>query len=49
MSESVILTITVVVGLGIAVVMIAILVSSIVKERRESGLSRVWANFALSL
>ena len=49
MTESVILGVTVVVGLGIAVLMIAILARSIVKERRESNLSRVWANFGLSL
>jgi hypothetical protein len=49
MTESLIVGITVVVGLGIAVVMIAILVRSIVNERRASKLSRVWANFGLSL
>jgi hypothetical protein len=49
MTRSVILGVTVVVGLGIAVVMIAILVRSIVNERRASKLSRVWANFGLSL
>ena len=49
MTKTVILGITVVVGLGIAVVMIAVLVRSIVNERRASKLSRVWANFGLSL
>jgi hypothetical protein len=49
MTETVIIAVTVVVGLGIAVAMIAIMVRSIVRERRASGLSRVWANFGLSL
>jgi hypothetical protein len=49
MTETFIIATTVVVGLSIAVAMIAILVRSIVRERRASGLSRVWANFGLSL
>jgi hypothetical protein len=49
MTESLIIAVTVVVGLGIAVSLIAIMVRSIVSERRVSGLSRVWANFGLSL
>ncbi|HET9248379.1 MAG TPA: DUF6766 family protein [Actinomycetota bacterium] len=49
MTETVIVAVTVVVGLGIAVSLIAIMVRSIVRERRASGVSRVWANFGLSL
>jgi hypothetical protein len=48
-SDQAILVITVVVGIGISVAMIGTLARSIVRERRESGLSRVWTNFGLSL
>jgi hypothetical protein len=49
MAETLIIATAVVVGLSIAVAMIAILVRSIVRERRAAGLSQVWANFGLSL
>jgi Domain of unknown function (DUF6766) len=49
MTETFIVAVTVAVGLGIATALIAIMVGSIVRERRASGLSRIWANFGLSL
>ena len=47
MTETLIVAVTVAVGLGIAAALIAIMVGSIVRERRASGLSRIWANFGL--
>lgn len=49
MPERLILAITLVTGLGIAVVLIATLVRAIREERRSAGLSRIWANFGLSI
>jgi hypothetical protein len=49
MPEGVILAITFAIGLGIAIVLIATMVMAIVRERRSSGLSRIWANFGLSI
>jgi hypothetical protein len=49
MSEGLILAITLVIGLGITVVLIATLVRAIHEERRSAGLSRIWANFGLSI
>jgi hypothetical protein len=49
MPEGLILAITLVTGLGIAVVLIATLVRAIREERRSAGLSRIWANFGLSI
>jgi len=49
MSEGLILAITLVIGLGAAVVLIATMVRAIQRERRSSGISRIWANFGLSI
>jgi hypothetical protein len=49
MPEGLILAITLVTGLGIAVVLIATLVRAIREERRSAGLSRIWANFGPSI
>lgn len=49
MSEGLILAITLVIGLGVAVVLIATMVRAIQRERRSSGISRIWANFGLSI
>lgn len=49
MPEGLILAITLVTGLGIAVVLIATLVRAIREERRSAGISRIWANFGLSI
>jgi uncharacterized protein DUF6766 len=49
MPEGLILTITLAIGLGIAVVLIATMVRAIHQERRSAGLSRIWANFGLSI
>jgi hypothetical protein len=49
MPEGLVLAITLVTGLGIAVVLMATLVRAIREERRSAGLSRIWANFGLSI
>lgn len=49
MPEGLILAITLVTGLGIAVVLIATLVRAIREQRRSAGISRIWANFGLSI
>ena len=49
MSEGMILGVTFVIGIGIAVVLIATLVRAIQQERRSAGLVRIWSNFGLSL
>ena len=49
MPETAILVVTFVIGLGIATVVIATMARAIVQERRSAGLSRIWANFGLSI
>lgn len=49
MSEGMIVAVILVIGLGIAAVLIATLVRAIVLERRSEGISRIWANFGLSI
>jgi hypothetical protein len=49
MSEGMILGITLVIGVGIAVVLITTLVRAIHRERRSAGLTRIWSNFGLSI
>jgi hypothetical protein len=49
MSEGLILTITLIIGLGVAIVLIATMVRAIQRERRSTGISRIWANFGLSI
>jgi hypothetical protein len=49
MSEGMIVTVIVVIGLGIAAVLVATMVRAIVLERRSAGVSRIWANFGLSI
>jgi hypothetical protein len=48
MSEGMILGITLTIGIGIAVVLIATMVQAIHRERR-SGLTGIWRNFGLSI
>jgi hypothetical protein len=48
-SEGMILGITLVIGIGIAVVLITSLVRAIHRERRSAGLTRIWPNFGLSI
>jgi hypothetical protein len=49
MSERIVLTVTLVVVIGIVVVLIATLTRAILVERRASRITRIWANFGLSL
>jgi hypothetical protein len=49
MSEGLILTVTLVIGLGVAIVLIATMARAIHRERRSAGISRIWANFGLSV
>jgi hypothetical protein len=49
MSEGTILGVTLVIGLGIAVVLIVTMVRAIHRERRSEGLTRIWSNFGLSI
>ncbi|HWL90704.1 MAG TPA: DUF6766 family protein [Actinomycetota bacterium] len=49
MSEGMIVGITLVIGVGIAIVLITTMVRAIQKERRSAGLSRIWPNFGLSI
>jgi hypothetical protein len=49
MTETVILAVTLVIGVGIASALIATMVRAILKERRSSGLDRMWQNFGLSI
>jgi hypothetical protein len=49
MSEGTILAITLVIGMGIVVVLITTMTRAILVERRSERISRVWANFGLSL
>jgi hypothetical protein len=49
MSEGTILGVTLVIGMGIAVVLIVTMVRAIHRERRSAGLTRIWSNFGLSI
>jgi hypothetical protein len=49
MSEGMILGVTLVIGIGIAVVLITTMVRAIHRERRSAGLARIWPNFGLSI
>jgi hypothetical protein len=49
MSEGMIVTVLLVIGLGIAAVLIATMFRAIVVERRSAGIDRIWANFGLSI
>jgi len=49
MTENVILVVTLSIGVGIASVLIATMVRAIAKERRASGLGRLWQSFGLSI
>jgi hypothetical protein len=49
MSEALILAITLLIGSGVAIVLIATQFRAIQKERRSAGLSRIWTNFGLSI
>ncbi len=49
MSDAVILTVTLLVGVGISGALAVILARAIRKERRSAGLSRIWSNFGLSI
>jgi uncharacterized protein DUF6766 len=49
MSEGMIVTVILVIGLGIAAVLIATMFRAIVVERRSAGIDRIWANFGLSI
>jgi len=49
MSQGTVLTISLVIITGIVVILIATMTRAIVSERRSARISRVWANFGLSL
>jgi uncharacterized protein DUF6766 len=49
MSDALIVAITLLMALGISGVLVVTLVRAITKERRSSGLSKIWSNFGLSL
>jgi hypothetical protein len=49
MSDGLIVAITASVTIGVAGYLVWMLIDSIRKERRRSGLHRIWPNFALSL
>ena len=49
MTETVILVVTLLFGVGIASVLIATMVRAIVKERRSTGGGRLWESFGLSI
>lgn len=49
MSEAMIVAVILVIGLGIAAVLIATMFRAIVMERRSSRIDRIWANFGLSI
>ena len=49
MSEGTIVGVTLVIGMGIAVVLIVTMVRGIHRERRSEGLTRIWSNFGLSI
>jgi hypothetical protein len=49
MSEGLILTITLIIGLGVAIVLVVTMVRTIQRERRSTGINRIWANFGLSI
>ena len=49
MSQGLVLAITLVIGMGIALVLITAMTRAILTERRSARLPRIWANFGLSL
>ncbi len=49
MSEATIVAVIVVIGLGIAAVLIATMFRAIVRERRSARIDHIWANFGLSI
>jgi hypothetical protein len=49
MSERVIVAFILVIGLGIAALLVATMIRAIVMERRSAGISGIWANFGLSM
>ena len=49
MSEATIVAVILVIGLGIAAVLIATMFRAIVMERRSARIDRIWANFGLSI
>jgi hypothetical protein len=49
MSEGTILAVTLLIAMGIAVVLIATMTRAILTERRSARISRIWANFGLSI
>ena len=49
MTQGTVLAITLVIIAGIVVILIATMTRAIVSERRSARISRVWANFGLSL
>jgi hypothetical protein len=49
MSEGMIVAVILVIGLGIAAVLIGTMFRAIVVERRSAGIDRIWANFGLSV
>jgi ABC-type Fe3+-siderophore transport system permease subunit len=49
MSEGAILAVTLVIGVGIAGALIATMTRAILAERRSARISRLWANFGLSM
>jgi hypothetical protein len=49
MSEGIILAITLVIAMGIVIVLITTMTRAILEERRSARISRLWANFGLSM
>jgi hypothetical protein len=49
MSQGTVLAITLLIITGIFVILIATMTRAILSERRSAGISRIWANFGLSL
>lgn len=49
MSTELIVTITLVMGVGVASMLVATMVRAIVRERRSANLAGIWTNFGLSI
>jgi hypothetical protein len=49
MSEGMILAVTLAIAMGIAIVIITTMSRAILAERRSARISRIWANFGLSI
>ena len=49
MSQRTVLAITLLIITGIFVILVATMTRAILSERRSAGISRIWANFGLSL